>query len=354
MQLYERIRPLLFRLDAERAHHLTLALLGIAGRLAPSRALLRAAFATPGGTPEVQAMGLRFPNPIGLAAGFDKDGVALLGLGCLGFGFIEVGTVTLEPQAGNLRPRLFRLPEDRALINRMGFPGAGAAALEARLRRLGRRSFVLGVNIGKGVDTSLERAAQDYRTLFDQFYPYADYFAVNVSSPNTVGLRRLQARRHLDELLSLLISRRRERAAEEGRAVPLLVKLAPDLSEAELDDALDALLSAGVEGVILTNTTLARPELRSRYANEPGGLSGDPLRPTALRMVAHVASRAPALTIIGVGGISSAAHVRAFQEAGAALVQVYTGLVYQGPGLVGSLLAHSTRLPSAQAAGQGR
>jgi dihydroorotate dehydrogenase len=334
---YPFFRSLLFRLDPEQAHGLTLGLLRLAGALPPVRAILRLGFDAPQ-TP-VQAFGLTFSNPIGLAAGYDKDGLGWRGLACLGFGHIEVGTVTPRPQPGNPRPRLVRLPEQRAIINRMGFPGQGAELVARRLRRARPPGLVLGVNLGKNKDTPLETAYEDYLALMEVFAPLADYLAINVSSPNTVGLRRLQARWALEALIAPLMRLRQELVDRLARPLPLLVKLAPDLTEAELDDALAAILAAGVDGVIATNTTLSRPGLSSPLAAEAGGLSGAPLGELSLAMIRRIhAQTGGRLPIIGVGGVMTAADARARLDAGATLVQVYTGLVYAGPGLVKSIL----------------
>jgi dihydroorotate dehydrogenase len=323
----------LFRFDPEVVHAWMLGLLRLAESLPPARALLRLWF----GAPErpVKAFGLTFPNPVGIAAGYDKDGLGWRGLACLGFGHIEIGTVTPHPQPGNPQPRLFRLREDRALINRMGFPGRGAEFVARQLQ--GRRppGLVLGVNLGKNKDTPLEKAVLDYLSLYQTFAPLADYLVVNVSSPNTIGLRRLQAREALHDLLAALAERRKRSQTRLGRRVPILVKLAPDLTSEELDDALRAIHDNGMDGVIAANTTLSREGLRSPLGAEGGGLSGEPLRQMSTRMIREIFVRTRGnLPIIGVGGISSAAHAREKLEAGAALVQVYTGLVYEGPGLV--------------------
>lgn len=331
--MYPFLRAILFRLQPEQAHALTLRLVQMAGMLPPLRRLLRAAFAAP--ACPVRAFGLHFANPVGLAAGYDKDGLGWRGLACLGFGHIEIGTVTPLPQPGNPRPRLFRLPEERALINRMGFPGRGAAYVAARLREPRPAGLVLGVNIGKNKDTPLETAAADYLSLLCSFAPFADYLAVNVSSPNTVGLRRLQGRNALDVLLGALAAERQVQETRLSKRVPLLVKLAPDLTGDELDDALGVILQHGLDGVIAANTTLARPGLHAPRAAEMGGLSGAPLHRMSLEMVRNICQRTQGrLPVIGVGGIESAAGAQAMLDAGAALVQVYTGLVYAGPGLV--------------------
>jgi dihydroorotate dehydrogenase len=278
---------------------------------------------------------LRFPNRLGLAAGYDKDGAALRGLACLGFGHLEIGTVTLEPQPGNPRPRLFRLVEDAALINRLGFPSGGAAAVQRALQAGRPKGVIVGVNLGKGVGTPLEAAAEDYCSLAEAFRPLADYLTVNVSSPNTLGLRRLQSREHLDDLLKQL---RRGLDDGKGRRPPLLVKLAPDLEPQELEDALSACADR-VDGVIATNTTIARPGIRSRHSAETGGLSGTPLFPRALEQVERIARLSQGrFVVIGCGGISSAEDVRAMLDVGASLVQVYTALVFQGPRIIGRLI----------------
>lgn len=330
---------LLFNLDAERAHNLTLRLLALAGRLPAARAVLRRAFAFPHPDLRVSAFGVEFANPIGLAAGYDKEGLAMHGLACLGFGHLELGTVTPMPQAGNPRPRIFRLPEDGALINRMGFPNAGGAELLRRLLRGRPEGVVVGVNIGKGADTPLERAQEDYLVLLRAFYPVSDYLAVNVSSPNTIGLRRLQARAHLGALLGELMRARTELAAATSRRVPLLVKLAPDLTPQELADAVGAILDVGLDGVIATNTTVVRQGLRSARARETGGLSGEPLRGRATECVQEICRLSGGdLPIIGVGGVAGPSSAREKLEAGASLVQMYTGLIYRGPGLVREIL----------------
>ena len=331
--MYPLFRSLLFRLDPETAHRLTLRLVRLAGMLPPVRGMMRAWFRGPAAP--VQAFGLTFANPLGLAAGYDKDGLGWRGLAALGFGHIEVGTVTPHPQPGNPRPRLFRLIDERAVINRMGFPGMGAEFVARQLH--GRRppGLVLGVNLGKNKDTPLEDAARDYLSLVQTFAPLADYLAINVSSPNTEGLRRLQARDALQELLSALAEQRRLEVQRLGRPVPLLVKLAPDLTDPELDDALDVLLSTGMDGAIATNTTLGREGLHTPLAAESGGLSGAPLRGLSTEMVRKIAARTQGrLPVIGVGGAASAQDVREKLEAGACLVQLYTALIYEGPGLV--------------------
>ncbi len=341
MSAYDRLRPWIYRLSPEQAHAITLALLRLAGALPPARALLRSWFQPHNAfsNPPVRAFGLDFPNPVGLAAGYDKDGLGWRGLACLGFGHLELGTVTPRPQPGNPRPRVFRLVEDEGVINRMGFPGRGASFMAQRLQGARPSGLVLGVNIGKNKDTPLEQAARDYLDLFATFAPLAGYLAVNVSSPNTPGLRSLQTRRALEGLLGPLAAAREEYARLAGRHVPLLVKLAPDLDEAGLDGALEAILACGMDGVIQGNTTLQRPGLHSSFARQEGGLSGRPLEALALaslrRTIACLDGRLP---VVASGGILDPVGARLRLEAGAVLVQLYTGLIYRGPGLVREVL----------------
>lgn len=336
---YEFVRALLFRLDPERVHYLTLRALKLASSSPVTRALLRGAFSYHAPSLEVEVFGIRFPNPLGLAAGYDKEGGALQGLGCLGFGHVELGTVTPLPQPGNPRPRIFRLPEDQALINRMGFPNKGADALFKRIRNQRVSEVVVGLNIGKGVNTPLEAAAEDYIHLLRTFYTFVDYFVVNVSSPNTVGLRRLQARDFLDALLREISNARQALTTDFQKRVPVLVKLAPDLTRQELEDAVGTIMEREMDGVVATNTTIERDGLRSANAVENGGLSGLPLRERSTAMVRQIAGLAQGvLPIIGVGGVFTADDVKEKMDAGASLVQVYTGLVYRGPGMARSIL----------------
>jgi dihydroorotate dehydrogenase len=324
------LRPALFALDAETAHERTLALLARVGpALRPLRARLPAV-----DHPRLArtVWGLHFPNPVGLAAGFDKQAACLDAWEALGFGFVEVGTVTARPQPGNPRPRLFRLPADGALVNRLGFNSDGAERVARRLAATGRRRIPVGVNLGKSGEVPLEAAVGDYLASFERLAPLADYVVVNVSSPNTPGLRDLQAAPRLRTLVeSLVACNRTLPPGRAGRPRPILVKLSPDLDDASLDAALDAALGAGAEGVVATNTTLRRDGLRTPGA-EPGGLSGRPLAARSREVVARVHRRtAGRVPIVGVGGIFSPADARAMLEAGATLVQVYTGLVYGGP-----------------------
>ena len=334
---YRIVRPLLFAFDPERIHRLTIAGLRLAGAHATSRALLRLA----GGVPPdadagVQLMGLTFRNRVGIGAGFDKDARAVRGWAALGAGFVEVGTATPEAQAGNPRPRLFRLKADDALINRMGFNNAGAAAL-AREVMLVRETlpagFVVGVNIGRGSATPTQHAEDDYLAAFRLVAPVADYVAVNVSSPNTSGLRDLQDPQWLHGLLDAL----RHLGEQLGHPRPLLVKLAPDLAHDDFD-ALVRAMADSADGLILGNTTTARVDLRSASRDESGGLSGRPLLAGMLEALRRAGELAPQLPIIASGGIFTAADADAALNGGADLVQLWTGLVYRGPGLIGEVV----------------
>jgi len=279
-------------------------------------------------------MGMRFPNRVGLAAGFDKNATAVDGLGRLGFGFIEVGTVTPRPQRGQGKPRLFRLPAAHALVNRLGFPNDGAGAVAARLRRRRYRG-VVGINIGKNADTPLARAVDDYVSCLRTLRSVADYITINVSSPNTAGLRELQGGDYLRPLLTSLIEERDRGAATEGRKLPLLVKLSPDLSADELRGITDLLKALPIDGVVATNTTVGRDGTRSVADGYTGGLSGQPLKSLALDVVTQLrAQLGRHFPIIGVGGIDSPEAALSMRHAGADLIQVYTGLIYRGPSLV--------------------
>lgn len=288
-------------------------------------------------------MGLEFPNAVGLAAGFDKDGKHIEGLACLGFGFIEVGTVTPVPQAGNPRPRLFRLPADRALINRMGFNNDGLDALAERLRKLREQNRLEGVliggNIGKNKNTPNEEAERDYLRGFEVLFPWVDYFVVNVSSPNTPNLRALQEKEPLTKLLSLL----QEKNKAQAQPKPILLKIAPDLGDEQLNDVAEIVQATGLAGVIATNTTISRSGLKTTEKEleniGAGGLSGAPLRKRATEVIRTLRQKlGPGVAIIGVGGIDSAAGAQEKMQAGADLVQVYSGLIYEGPALIMRIL----------------
>lgn len=336
--MYPYFRPLLFRLEPERAHSLTIRLLKIAGDVPLAGWLLRKIFIVP--QKKVQVLGLDFSNPVGLAAGYDKDGLAWRGLVNLGFGHIEVGTVTLKPQLGNPRPRVFRLLEDQALINRMGFPGKGVDFLEKRISGKRPSDLILGVNIGKNRDTPLDQAGSEYAVLIRRLTPLVDYIAINISSPNTVGLRRLQARSALENLLEeVSLERMEQEKLKHGNRTPFLVKLAPDLSSQELEDAIDVILAKGIDGIIATNTTLERRSLVSQNAGEQGGLSGVPLYSSSLDKVRQIVRlSAGKLPVIGVGGIMTPENAQEMLDVGAVLVQIYTGLIYSGPGLVSKIV----------------
>jgi dihydroorotate dehydrogenase len=332
--LYPLSRQVLFRLEPETAHAMSVRLLRHVGAVPALRLAVEVASRVPK-VASVSAFGLTFPNRVGLAAGYDKDGDAWRGLAALGFGHIEVGTVTPEPQPGNPKPRIFRLASERSLINRLGFPGRGAGYVARRLEGPRPPGLILGVNIGKQKTTSLVDAVHDYRRLIDVFAPLADYLAVNISSPNTPELRRLQERGYVEALLATLATRRAELAARLDRPVPMLVKLSPDLTDHQLAVVVDAIRDSGLDGVIATNTTVSRQGIHNRLAGEEGGLSGAGLasRSTEVIRAIHGHTRG-SLPIIGVGGVMGPDDARAKVEAGATLVQIYTGLVYEGPGLV--------------------
>lgn len=361
--MYNSLRSFLFRLDPETAHHLTLQLVRRAGNFPISRWLLTQLYKAP--SKPVQAFGLTFKNPVGLAAGYDKDAVAIRGLGALGFGHVEVGTVTPRPQPGNPGPRVFRLVEDEAVINRMGFPSRGSEFVQMQLNpylRLGlieklvgfvpgskrkkdlkfkKGDLILGINLGKNKETPNEEAVLDYLALLQSFAPYADYLAINISSPNTVGLRQLQGGAALEGLLTQLHLQRKMEEKVLKKRVPLLVKLAPDLTTQELEEAIDVILSTHMDGIIATNTTLAREGLRSMHRGETGGLSGSPLRLGSEAVLSQIVKRVDGrIPIVSVGGIMSPEDAKRRLAMGATLIQIYTGLIYQGPGLVKKILEH--------------
>jgi len=317
---YACLKALLFRIDPEKAHALALdaARAGGSGlaKILGGREIRG---------PELRIAGLRFPNPVGLAAGFDKNGIALPFWRALGFGFIEFGTVTPRPQPGNPPPRVWRFPKHRAIGNSLGFPSDGASMVAARIRRDKLQGDVVGINLGKNRDTPLPRAADDYVAALDATRSVADYFVVNVSSPNTPGLRELQTRAYLEELVG--------RVCAAAAGTPVLVKLSPDLEERQLADAIEACVSAHAAGIVLVNTTVARPE----GVCFEGGLSGRPLAARAREILA-AARRLTKLPLVSVGGIDSPGEARARLEGGASLVQIYTGLIYEGPALIARIL----------------
>jgi len=342
--MYSLLRRALFMLEPERAHSLALAMAQVAHR----SGLL---FRTPDEPQPVIAMGLRFANRVGLAAGFDKNGRYVDALAALGFGFVEVGTVTPRPQAGQPLPRLFRLPQSDALINRMGFPNDGADVVAARLARRRSKSMcgaVCGVNIGKNASTPNEQAIDDYVACLRKLAPYADYIAVNVSSPNTQDLRQLQRIDHLQPILEALLAERDALAASTGRRIPLLTKISPDVTQDELLDLARMMMRLQMDGVIATNTTVTRPGVEDDPLRaQRGGLSGAPLRPLALRTVETLRSVFEGrIAIVGVGGVGSAADAHAMLEAGADLLQIYTAMIYRGPRLVHEMVREIRRLTS--------
>lgn len=337
MTPYRLLRPLLFRLPPEAAHGLGIAALRAGAATAAQRLMLRAALEVRDPALEVRRWGIRFPNPVGLAAGFDKDAQTFNALGALGFGFIEVGTITALAQPGNPQPRLFRLPKDGALLNRMGFNNAGVAAVAERLASAAIEP-ILGINLGKSKAAPLERATDDYLRSLELLEPFARYLVVNVSSPNTPGLRELQDAVPLRGLLRALVARTRDLAAErDGAARPLVLKIAPDLPDAGVDQAVDIAEEEGASGIVAANTTISYDGLRTPGVAGlgDGGISGAPLRSRALALVRRVHRRTEGrLPIIGVGGVFDAEDAYALLRAGASLVQLYTGFVYGGPTVV--------------------
>ena len=330
--MYSLARPFLFSLDAERAHGLGLSALELARRTGTTPLLAGKVEPLP-----TKLLGLEFPNPVGLAAGLDKNGEHIDALFALGFGFVEVGTITPRPQEGNPKPRLFRLPRYNAIINRMGFNNAGVDALVQNVERSRHRRGPLGINIGKNKDTPNEDALSDYLICLEKVYPLADYITVNISSPNTAGLRELQEEQALRHLVAGLREAQERLAGVHGRRVPMLVKVAPDLSESDINAAARVLGELEVDGVIATNTTISRDGVEGHpRATQAGGLSGGPLLAQSTFVLRRLRARLPErIPLIGVGGIQSGADAVAKMAAGAALVQCYSGLIYRGPALVG-------------------
>ena len=329
--MYPLARPFLFGLDAETAHGLGLKALDLAYRTGTTPLVARPITPMP-----TKVMGLTFPNPVGLAAGMDKNGAHIDALFALGFGFVEIGTVTPRPQPGNPKPRMFRLPQYQAVINRLGFNNEGVDALVRNVEAARRDRGLLGINIGKNKDTANERAASDYLYCLERVYPLADYVTVNISSPNTAGLRELQEEQSLRRLVGTLRDAQERLASQHGKRVPVLVKIAPDLADADIDAVARVLADMDVDGVVATNTTVSRTSVQGhRHAGEVGGLSGAPLMGQATLVLRRLRARLPeSIPLVGVGGILSGADAVAKMAAGANLVQCYTGLVYRGPELI--------------------
>ncbi|WP_411274895.1 quinone-dependent dihydroorotate dehydrogenase [Daejeonella sp.] len=335
--MYQLIKPLLFKFDPENIHHFVTGGLRRASRIWGVKPFLKNAFQLDDKRLEREVLGLKFKNPLGLAAGFDKNADFIEDLAGFGFGFIEIGTVTPLPQPGNEKPRMFRLPDDEALINRMGFNNQGVDVVAHRLRALDRKGLIIGGNIGKNKQTPNEDALGDYIKCFDQLFDVVDYFVVNVSSPNTPGLRELQEKEPLKNILNSLQHRNRKNDISR----PILLKIAPDLSDSQLDNIIEIIKETNIAGVIATNTTISREGLLSpeSLSKETGGLSGKPLRKRSTEVIRYLSEKSgKAFTIIGVGGIHSPEDAIEKLNAGATLIQIYTGFVYEGPGLVKRIL----------------
>ncbi|UTW62035.1 quinone-dependent dihydroorotate dehydrogenase [bacterium SCSIO 12741] len=330
--MYALIKPLLFTMTPEKAHHFTTRMLKNVFMIPGMRSLFRSMYTVKHPSLEREVFGLKFPNPVGLAAGFDKNAELYPDFKDLGFGFIEIGTVTPKGQPGNPKPRMFRLPADEGLINRMGFNNEGVEAAVANLKNRDK-NLIIGGNIGKNKVTPNEEATEDYRLCFQALYPYVDYFVVNVSSPNTPNLRALQDKKPLTELLSEL----QRLNQEKPKTKPILLKIAPDLTDEQLDDIVDIVNDTQIDGVIATNTTIDRSGLKTSetITSEAGGLSGAPVKNRSTEVIRYLHQKGQnKFPIIGVGGITSAQDALEKLDAGAALVQVYTGLIYKGPGLI--------------------
>ncbi|ANY75113.1 dihydroorotate dehydrogenase (quinone) [Paenibacillus ihbetae] len=332
--LYRNIgKPLFFKMDPEKAHHLVVGGLGRASGVIGAEAVMRGMYGV-SETPDlaVDLFGLHFPTPVGLAAGLDKNAQAVKGFSSIGFGFMEVGTVTPKAQPGNEQPRLFRLPPDEALINRMGFNNEGADAMAKRLSALKERRIPVAVNIGKNKATPNEKANGDYEACIQALFPYGDFFVVNISSPNTPDLRSLQHGSELSSLLEAVMNEMNRQAGVHGSRKAVLVKIAPDVSDAELEYMVETIRASGVSGIIATNTTLSREGLTHSNAKETGGLSGKPLRERSTEIISRIYKQTGGtLPIIGSGGIFTAADAYEKIRAGASLVEIYTALIYEGP-----------------------
>jgi dihydroorotate dehydrogenase len=328
------IRPLLFAIDAEEVHHLVFKSLKTFSRIPGARQVMRSVYRCDGPSLEKELFGIKFKNPVGMAAGFDKDAKLIDELETLGFGFIEIGTLTPKAQPGNEKPRLFRLPQDKALVNRMGFNNEGVHAAVARLKNK-KSNVIVGGNIGKNKATPNENALEDYRYCVEALHPYVDYFVVNVSSPNTPGLRELQEKEPLQKLLTSV----KKLAVSKPDPKPVLLKIAPDVSNGQLDDIVEILKSTGIDGVVATNTTVGREGLNTIHEEVEkigaGGLSGKPLAKRSTEVIAYLRKKlGPRFPIIGVGGIMTAEDALEKLDAGADLIQIYTGFIYEGPGFV--------------------
>lgn len=331
--MYQLIKPILFRFDPENIHHFVTAALKTANKVWGVKSVQQGMFHLNDPALEKEVFGLKFKNPVGLGAGFDKNASMISELANFGFGFIEIGTVTPLPQPGNDKPRMFRLPKDQGLINRMGFNNQGVEVVAHRLKQLKRDGLIIGGNIGKNKVTPNEEAVNDYIKCFDALFDVVDYFVVNVSSPNTPGLRELQEKEPLKNILNTL----QQRNSKNGISRPVLLKIAPDLTNAQLDDIVEIVTETGIAGIIATNTTLSRDGLRSEDSlkSEAGGLSGKPLTKRSTEVIRYISEKSgKAFPIIGVGGIQTAEDAIEKLEAGAALVQVYTGFIYEGPSIV--------------------
>lgn len=335
--MYKLIKPILFQFDPEIIHHFVTGGLRRANRIWGVKSLLKATFQFEDKRLEREVMGLKFKNPLGLAAGFDKNASMVEDLAEMGFGFIEIGTVTPLPQPGNEKPRMFRLPTDQALINRMGFNNQGVDVAADRLKRIDKKGMVIGGNIGKNKHTPNEDAVNDYIKCFDRLFDVVDYFVVNVSSPNTPGLRELQEKEPLKNILNTLQQRNRKNDISR----PILLKIAPDLTNSQLDDIIEIIKETKIAGVIATNTTISREGLSapSLLQQESGGLSGKPLTKRSTEVIRYLSEQShKSFVIIGVGGIHSPEDALEKISAGASLIQIYTGFIYEGPGLIKRIL----------------
>ncbi|WP_291402589.1 quinone-dependent dihydroorotate dehydrogenase [Daejeonella sp.] len=335
--MYELIKPLLFKFDPESIHHVVTGGLRRVNRIWGVKSLLKNLYQFEDKRLEREVMGLKFKNPVGLAAGFDKNATLIEDFAELGFGFIEIGTVTPLPQPGNEKPRMFRLPQDEGLINRMGFNNQGVDVVAARLKQVDRKGLIIGGNIGKNKITPNEDAVSDYIKCFDRLFDVVDYFVVNVSSPNTPGLRELQEKEPLKHILNTL----QQRNLRDGVSKPILLKIAPDLTNSQLDDIIEIVTETKIAGVIATNTTLSRENLNSspNLKNQSGGLSGKPLTERSTEVIRYLSEKSnKSFVIIGVGGIHSAEDALEKIKAGASLVQIYTGFIYEGPALIKRIL----------------